>query len=242
MSKMASWRSGMTAAVMGVSIGAFALIQQDLKILVQSQITTPVMYVFGALGVALLGFISNLISKTIVDAISRTTWGKMRVLGNTYLEGYWLNKTTRLAGNEGNSKSFTVDGIMTIAHDAQTCEILPSVYRVPELAKEIGYSNSNSLVAQIKDNGDYVNFAEVNFNGGPRKLLAFGRFVTPVGEKVPQIYNGYVLIEGSDIVMQQTATRMNQNEVGKLRKEYGQDWMLRYLSGSKIGQQVAGGH
>jgi hypothetical protein len=229
MSKMATWRSAVTASIMAVSMGAFALFQQDLKALAHNAISNTTLYVAGTISVAMIALISNLASKVIVDIVAQSRRGKRRILGKTYLEGYWLSKTTRLTGDPGGSRPLTVDGIMSISHDPQTGEILPSVYRVPEDARHIGYSNTHSHVARIKENGDYVNFAEVNFNGGPRKLVAFGRFVTPPGEAIPQTYSGFLMVEGFAGIMQQTAVRMRSDDIARLKAIHGHDWMLKFL-------------
>ena len=188
-----------------------------------------------------LGFASLLLSLVstsfLTDLCLRSRMIRRMMYGSKCIEGFWLFESNPLETSETNDEArdlFSSPGLGEIFYDVESKSFAVIFYRFhPHLRTKESFTYSNAIVfddSQLK----YVN----HFDFGTSEGSAFGRFFSSPGARLPDLYQGMMLLTDRAFGLRQQGRRIANKVVRKTKKQYKADWKKHLIqnSGSYLNQ------
>lgn len=166
----------------------------------------------------------------IVKALLSFKTGRWILMGDGFLEGYWLWETWE---NTKTESVLLTPSISYISYVGDHLELRVVGHR-PFGARDGKLSplihNTHSEYAAIRDyDGSYFNFASMPRGDSTPKLYAVGRFFKDGTVMYPNVYSGSVILDSDLVYRNQSARKIPDSVVRKFKAEYGDSWMVKYI-------------
>jgi len=167
-------------------------------------------------------------AKFIVERLFQLQAIRKVVMGSSWIEGYWLIKTTSV---ENDNSPLVLPGVLFLEVNPGSGALKAVTTRY---ALEEGEFIVNSQVAHVQsdtENIQYLNYFKIGYPGsGVRYGMAFGEFSRNNNFTTsPNVLEGKITLEGDGIVRRQIAKRIDDEIVEELKNLHGHDWIKEVI-------------
>jgi hypothetical protein len=179
--------------------------------------------------VALFAFFIGAKSATfLANHLIGKKWFRKYIIKDAWIEGYWLIRTS----NHGVEKSpLNQVGVLFLEYKVDKQELKAVTTRLGELGEKFLVNSEVAYVREDSVNVKYLNYFCINYPGPGKKYgMAFAEFSKnseyPHG---PNTLEGNITLEGEGEIRRQSADRISDECVSKLRGVHGEKWIMHIL-------------
>jgi hypothetical protein len=164
------------------------------------------------------------VSKFFIEQIFKIKYVRKIILGPSWIEGYWLIKTTSTLDDQS---PLTLPGVLFLEINPGTGALKAVTTRFHPTEGEYVVNSQVAHVQGDTENIQYLNYFKIGYPGsGLRFGMAFGEFSrNDHFSNFPNTLEGKITLEGDGQIRRQLAKRIDNQMVLELKTRYGNDWM-----------------
>jgi hypothetical protein len=172
------------------------------------------------LAIALVSiFAVKILENTFVSKLLSLVWFRRLIMGQFFLEGYWLYKHEKSDKETIGDSFFYFDALAELRYDPDSESLKMNVFR--SISEEKYFiSDSNAIIFNEKDYRYFNNFKYID-KSGTKEGYATGYYVKPTEHDVVSEYDGIISVTSDDnkpIIIRQKGYKIDEKELKDFRK------------------------
>ena len=167
-------------------------------------------------------------AQAAVNGIVKFKIGRMLVIGNAWIEGYWYLHTFP---TDGKSHPITNDGIVYISYEGDSQDVAVKTYRRAVGDLRTGFSSLSDLVAVRSSDLRFLNYYTIPEGKKEARGITIGRFFGNGFRLYPNLFEGTSVLLEEGVYRRQAARKIPGKDVRKLKRKYKENWMDAALAG-----------
>lgn len=166
--------------------------------------------------------LSTYAAQLVVNSILNARWGRMVIMGKSWMEGYWYLQTF---ADTTHPHAISNDGITSISYEGTEFELSVVTYRKRTGAMTIGFSSVSDLTIAREYDTRFSNYFTITEGSKDAKGITVGKFYRDQGATHPNRFEGTSVLFSDGVYRRQSGHKIPAAIVQALKRTHGDKWM-----------------